>query len=139
MCFYVWEYVTFLPVKNLDPGVIDKLPDDDEDLEALFIPFPFTDKKIQPPPYAGAEEEWQNFVKFSKDEKWRQRVKDDLKQIIKKAVENNHALKRWAGSDLRVGPSWLVITFPTSPPPEFTRQGYVPPFTLLCVLILCPW
>ncbi|KKY39772.1 hypothetical protein UCDDA912_g00197 [Diaporthe ampelina] len=96
---------------------------DEED--ALFIPFPFTDKQVQPPPYAGKEEEWQSFVAFNNDRDHRNRAKHDLAMLVKKTAENNSQIKRWAkkNMELKLGPNWLIITYPDRPPPEFVRTG----------------
>lgn len=99
--------------------------DDDEEEDPLFIPFPFTDKQVQPPPYAGKEEEWQSFVAFNNDRDHRNRAKHDLAMLVKKTAENNSQIKRWAKKDLELtlGPNWLIITYPDRPPPEFVRTG----------------
>lgn len=126
ICYAVWASVAFLPLKNLD---LDNLPkqEDEDDAEPLFLPFPFTVKQVQPLPYAGLEEEWQGFIKFSGDEKRRKRVKDELNMLVKKAAENNPYTKKWAekGRGFQLGTSWLIISFPEKPPPEFVRWGYV--------------
>lgn len=123
-CYVVWGTVAFLPLKRLDPVVVESQQEEDE-LEPLFLPFPFTEKQIQPLPYAGAEEEWQSFVKFNADEKLRKRVKDDLNLIVKKAAESNPYTKKWGktGEGFQLGPSWLIMSFPERPPPEFIRWG----------------
>lgn len=124
VCFKIWGFVAFLPLKNLD---LNNIPDteDEEDLEPVFFPFPFTVKQIQPLPYAGAEEDWQGFVKFNKNDQLRQRVKDDLSILVRRAAEKNPLTKKWAKDekDFQLGPSWLIISFPERPPPEFTRWG----------------
>lgn len=124
VCYVVWASIAFLPLKRLDPLPSPKQDDEDE-IEPLFLPFPFTEKQVQPLPYAGAEEEWQSFIKFSKDDKLRKRVKDDLISMVKKAAENNPYTKKWAktGEGFQLGPSWLIISFPERPPPEFIRWG----------------
>lgn len=113
-----------MPLKNLD---LRGLPenDDDEEFEPFFIPFPFTETQVQPLPYAGAEEEWQDFVKFNADLAHRAKVKDDLNSLVKRAAENNPVTKKWetTGKGFQLGPSWLIISFPERPPPEFFRAG----------------
>jgi hypothetical protein len=36
--------------------------------DSIFIPFPGTTKEIKPSPYRGTDPEWQEFIKFSKDQ-----------------------------------------------------------------------
>ncbi|ROW04831.1 hypothetical protein VMCG_04805 [Cytospora schulzeri] len=123
-CYYTWVYVATLPLKNLDLGNLPE-NDDDEEIEPFFIPFPFTETQVQPLPYAGAEEEWQDFLKFNKDQAHRDKVKDDLSMLVKRAAENNPVTKKWGknGKEFQLGPSWLIISFPERPPPEFVRAG----------------
>lgn len=121
-CYIVWANIAFIPLKNLDlSGEVDQR----EPPEPLFFPFPFTDKQVTQLPYAGAEEEWQDFIKFNSDSKLRERVKHDLVMIVKRAAEKNPATKRWAdnGETFHVGPTWLIVSFPERPPPEFVRTG----------------
>lgn len=120
----MWSYAASLPLQNLDSAILEEIDDGDES-DPLFIPLPFTEKKIQPLPYAGAGEEWQTFLKIAKDEKWRQRVKDDLKHLILTAAKTTPFLMKWAGGQLDLGPSWLIVTYPSAPPPEYVRWGYV--------------
>ncbi|KUI70072.1 hypothetical protein VM1G_06550 [Cytospora mali] len=123
-CYYTWVYVATLPLKNLDLKSIPETEEDEED-EPFFIPFPFTETQVQPLPYAGAEEEWQEFLKFNKDQAHRQKVKDDLSMLVKKAAEHNPVTKNWGknGKEFQLGPTWLIISFPERPPPEFIRAG----------------
>lgn len=123
-CYYTWVYVATLPFKNLDLRGISET-EEDEEIEPIFIPFPFTERQVQPLPYAGAEEEWQEFLKFNKDQVHRQKVKDDLSMLVKKAAESNPVTKKWGknGKEFQLGPSWLIISFPERPPPEFFRAG----------------
>lgn len=123
-CYIVWLNVTTYPLRELD------LPDPTErheEVEPLFFPFPFTDKQVNPLPYAGAEEEWQDFIKFNSDPKLRRRVKNDLVMLVKRTAEKNPATNKWAkdGKSFQLGPSWLIVSFPERPPPEFVRTGYV--------------
>ncbi|KAK7733971.1 hypothetical protein SLS53_007965 [Cytospora paraplurivora] len=124
LCYYTWVYVATLPLRHLDLKALPEI-DDDEEVEPFFIPFPFTETQVQPLPYAGAEEEWQEFLKFNKDTAHRQRVKDDLSMLVKKAAEHNPVTKKWgkSGKDFQLGPTWLIISFPERPPPEWVRAG----------------
>lgn len=125
ICYYTWAYVATIPLRKLDLKNLPENDDDDEELDPFFIPFPFTETQVQPLPYAGAEEEWQEFLKFNRDSAHRQRVKDGLSMLVKKAAENNPVTKKWAtkGKEFQLGPTWLIISFPERPPPEFVRAG----------------
>ncbi|KAK2598788.1 hypothetical protein N8I77_012175 [Diaporthe amygdali] len=124
VCWYTWTTVINLPLKHLDMKDLPEV-DEEEEEDPLFIPFPFTDKQVQPPPYAGKEEEWQSFVAFNNDREHRNRAKHDLAMLVKKTAENNAHIKRWGkqGMELKLGPNWLIITYPDRPPPEFVRTG----------------
>lgn len=124
VCWYTWTTIATLPLRNLDLKDLPEIEEDEEE-DPLFIPFPFTEKQVQPPPYAGKEEEWQSFVAFNNDRDHRNRAKHDLAMMVKKTVDNNSGIKRWAKKDLQLtlGPTWLIITYPDRPPPEFVRTG----------------
>lgn len=123
-CYYTWTAIATLPLRNLDMKDLPETEDEEEE-EPLFVPFPFTDKQVQPPPYAGKEEEWQSFVAFNNDRDHRNRAKHDLSMLVKRTAENNSQIKKWAKKDLKLelGPNWLIITYPDRPPPEFVRTG----------------
>lgn len=127
-CYLVWDHVIAMPWKNFDPRPFPKgVLDPDEPVEPLFLPFPFTDKLVVPLPYAGSDEEWQDFIKFNSDQKLRRRVKDDLTMLVKRAAEKNPITKKWAkeGESFQLGPAWLIMSFPQRPPAMFVRTGYV--------------
>lgn len=51
---------------------------DEMDLgKAVFIPFPGTIKQLPPKPYRGSDPEWQEFIKFSKDQGQHKRVRGE--------------------------------------------------------------
>lgn len=123
-CWYTWTTIVTMPLRNLDMKDLPEIEDDEEE-EPWFIAFPFTDKQVQPPPYAGKEEEWQSFVAFNNDRDHRNRAKHDLAMLVKRTAENNSQIKRWAKKDIKLelGPNWLIITYPDRPPPEFVKTG----------------
>jgi hypothetical protein len=51
---------------------------DEEDEDPLFIPFPGTTKQKKPEPYRGSDPEWQEFIKFSKDQALAKSVRGEL-------------------------------------------------------------
>lgn len=125
-CYLVWTRVLEQALAKYDPRPLP-IPKSTEEPDPIFLPLPFTEKQVNSLPYAGAEEEWKNFIKFNKDEKLKQRVKNDLKMLVKRAAEKNPATKRWAknGESFQVGAAWLIMSFPERPHPEFVRTGYV--------------
>jgi hypothetical protein len=54
---------------------LEDMPEGEEDLEPLFIPFLGTAKLLKPVPYAASDPEWKAFVKFSKDKEAGKRVR----------------------------------------------------------------
>ena len=60
-----------------DAGGLDMpdTPDEEEDEGGVFIPFPLTTKQLDPKPYRGSDPEWQEFIKFSKDQGLAKRVR----------------------------------------------------------------
>ena len=63
-------------VGNLPPEALQ------EEVEPFFIPFPGTTKEIKPKPYRGSDPEWQEFVKFSKDQDLGKRVRGGWFHIL---------------------------------------------------------
>ena len=55
-----------------------------EEEKPLFIPFPGTTTQLPPQPYRGTDPEWQEFIKFSKDQAQAKRVrgKDDVQSLL---------------------------------------------------------
>lgn len=47
----------------------------EEESEPWFIPFPLTTKQVAQPPYKGADPEWQQYVKISKDLELQQKIR----------------------------------------------------------------
>lgn len=43
-----------------------------------FVPFPFTEQQVQPPPYRRGTPEWAAFEKISKDQKLKTKLKSKL-------------------------------------------------------------
>ena len=57
---------------SLDEATKKELMEDDG---TIFIPFPGTIKQVKPRPYRGSDPEWQEFIKFSKDQELGKRVR----------------------------------------------------------------
>lgn len=47
---------------------VKNMPEEELEEGGLFIPFPGTTKQLKPNPYRGSDPEWQEFIKFSKDQ-----------------------------------------------------------------------
>lgn len=78
-CFQVYWKVIVDPLEKAADEVLEELPDDELDEADLdkpfFIPFPGTTKQLKPVPYKGSDPEWQEFIKFSKNQKLAQKVR----------------------------------------------------------------
>lgn len=66
----------------LDPLVkaVEELPEvevehDDDDDDEIFIALPLTTQEVKPPPYSAKDPEWAEFVRISKDQPLRQKMK----------------------------------------------------------------
>ena len=80
ICGNAYSKVVFDPLaKALDDGADLELRDqereDEEEDASFFIPFPGTTRQLEPKPYRGSDPEWQEFVKFSKDQERAKRVR----------------------------------------------------------------
>lgn len=90
-------------------------------LEA-FIPFPFTEQLVQPPPYQRGSPEWQVFDKINRDPNLKTKMKKDLGDLTLEVLgANKLLLSRW-GQPLR-SQGWLKLSFPGAPSPEWMQQG----------------
>lgn len=118
--------MAYYPLRNLDAKVLEELDKEEEEaVEPTFIPLPFTEKEVQPLPYAGSGEEWQEFIKFNSDDERRQSVKSELRLLVKKSAEGNPVTKMWTNSQegFKLGPSFLICSYPARPPPEYIQWG----------------
>lgn len=122
--FYVWERVFAGPLAKIELPQPTK--EEEEDMsEPLFIPVLGTTHLQPPRPYRGSDPEWQEFVKFSKDVPLQNHVRQDLAQLVTRAVASNPGVKLRAGEDMKVRRYWLDIDFPRGPPAEYMRSGQV--------------
>ena len=133
----IWLYdsVVFAPLAQLD------LPDEEE-MKAtppLFIPFPGTTEQLEPQPYRGSDPEWQEFIKFSKDQAEGKRVRgehvfeglpacvnvllDILANYVLTSAESHPILNIRCGKGMKLRRRWLDVDFPQTAPPEFVRSG----------------
>lgn len=68
----------YFVLEPLEQAIDDtELPElSEEDMQPIFIPFPLTTREIRQPLYRGSDPEWQEFIKFSKQ--------DDLVQQVRR-------------------------------------------------------
>jgi hypothetical protein len=77
---------------------LENMPEDEldeDDTKPLFIPFPGTTKQLQPQPYRGSDPEWQEFIRFSKDQAQAKRVRGEIfpRQYLRQLLNGG----RWVG------------------------------------------
>lgn len=92
-------------------------------LEPILIPLPFTTRIVPSPPYKSTDPEWQAFVKLSKNKQLVRRVQGDLGELVRKTAKANPLLLKKCGGDMKLGRYWLDIQYPSRPPPVFVRKG----------------
>jgi hypothetical protein len=80
LCWQVYNRVVLDPLeeaaiealKDMDKSVQKEIEEDDR---PLFVPFPGTTKQVTPRPYRGSDPEWQEYIKFSKNQALGKRVR----------------------------------------------------------------
>jgi hypothetical protein len=126
--YYVcWEWYDY----NVLGRLASALDDDDEplsdeeleELEPLFIPFPFTTRQIESLPYRGIDPEWQAFVKISKDQKIVRSLEYSLAVLCQKAVGAHPGITQKYGTQPKIVKYMVDVQYPTKPPPTFVRKG----------------
>lgn len=78
--YLCWEAYNRIVIEPLDRAAYETLQsmpeeEDEEDEKPFFIPFPGTTKQLKPVPYKGSDPEWQEFIKFSKDQNLAKQVR----------------------------------------------------------------
>ncbi|KAE8130742.1 hypothetical protein BDV38DRAFT_48725 [Aspergillus pseudotamarii] len=73
--------------------------------------------------YAASDQEWQEFVKISRDREKLQCLRDELASIVQKDASQSELLSRVLGGPLSVTGFWLVHHFPSRAPPDYRRSG----------------
>ncbi|KAJ5783670.1 uncharacterized protein N7518_009347 [Penicillium psychrosexuale] len=87
---------------------------------ALFIPLAWS-RLQQGELYTTSDPEWQEFVKFSKDRKKLQKLRDELATIV---LDNaGRHMSPILGEPLSLTGFWLVHQFPDRAPPGYVRSG----------------
>jgi hypothetical protein len=77
VCWQIYSRVVIEPFDRALTEATKDIPEEDEEEihKPMFIPFPGTTKELKPKPYRGSDPEWQEFIKFSKDQKLAQKVR----------------------------------------------------------------
>ena len=94
------------------------LLEEEEDPPMLFLPWPFTRKMVQPPPYRGTDPEFQAMRRLSKDQEEQKKVKKLTAKMVQLTVERHPRLKQACGDNVKVSKFWLDILYPGHPPPQ---------------------
>jgi hypothetical protein len=125
ICYSVYSRLVLDPLEHAAMEAIKNLPDDEleEAEKPLFIPFPGTTKQLKPKPYRGSDPEWQEFIKFSKDQKLAQKVREELAQYVLQVANKHPVLAIRVGKGMKLRRYWLDVDFPHHPPPDFERSG----------------
>ncbi|KAI1768161.1 hypothetical protein GGR53DRAFT_14748 [Hypoxylon sp. FL1150] len=92
-------------------------------LEPIFIPLPFTMKLVESPPFKNTDPEWQGFIKVNKNRELLRSIRNELAELVRKMAAANPRLVQICGSDMKLGKFWLDIQYPYRPPPMFVRKG----------------
>ncbi|KAF8860049.1 hypothetical protein BDZ45DRAFT_703998 [Acephala macrosclerotiorum] len=126
-CFQVYWKVIVDPLEKAADEVLEELPDDELDEADLdkpfFIPLPGTTKQLKPVPYKGSDPEWQEFIKFSKNQKLAQKIREDLANYVTHLASKHPVLSIRCGKNMKLRRFWLDMDFPQHAPPAFERYG----------------
>ncbi|PBP25871.1 hypothetical protein BUE80_DR003153 [Diplocarpon rosae] len=114
----IYTEVVLSPLDRAAADALQNLPREEfeEVNKPLFIPFPGTTKQLKPVPYRGSDPEWQEFVKFSKDKKLAQKVRDELASIVQSAASKHPVLTVRCGKQMALRRYWLDVDFPQFAP-----------------------
>lgn len=86
-CFQVYAYLVLDPLGGLLLEFVEDMPDEDEEENSpWFIPFPGTTKEFPSVPYKESDPDWQEIVKFSRDEDLILRARKEVANIV---IEGN--------------------------------------------------
>ncbi|KAI1454824.1 hypothetical protein F4805DRAFT_438072 [Annulohypoxylon moriforme] len=96
---------------------------EEETLEPMFFPIPFTTRTVESPPYKGSDPEWQAFIRINNDPELTRSIQDGLAEVVRKTASRNSMLVHRCGSDMKLSKYWLHIIYPSRPPPTFVQKG----------------
>ncbi|KAJ2895027.1 uncharacterized protein MKZ38_006982 [Zalerion maritima] len=127
LAFNVYDAVVMAPLaratekaaQGLSRDELDKMDD-----TPIFIAFPFTERLVEKPPYAGTDPEWAKFVEVAHDKALQQAIKDNLAGIcLEAAVKTPWLVQKMGGSNIKVSSWWMYINYPYHPSPEMRIRG----------------
>ncbi|KAI1005355.1 hypothetical protein K3495_g2863 [Podosphaera aphanis] len=122
LCCLIFGEIVLRPLgQALDDPELPEIPE--EDINAIFIPFPLTMREVKQPPYSGSDPEWQEFVRFSKQPNLAEHIRRELADMVLQALSKNTILFLHVGKDMVIRRFWLDIDFPSNPPPEYFQSG----------------
>lgn len=78
ICYSTYNRIVLEPLERAAVEALKNVPEkelEEEEEGPLFIPFPGTTRQINPPPYRGSDPEWQEFIKFNKDQELAKNVR----------------------------------------------------------------
>lgn len=101
--------------------------DDDEEEEyddaILFLPTGFS--RLKPKTfYRGSDPEWQEFKRVSQDKARIEKIRQELVNMVRTAVDSPAYRAKIGEVDHKKGRAWIEFKFPDGPPPEYERPGY---------------
>jgi len=126
VCYSIYSRVVLDPLERAAVEALKNIPEEeleDEMHKPIFIPFPGTTKQLNPKPYRGSDPEWQEFIKFSKDQKLAQKVREELANYVQQVALRHPVLAIRCGKQMTLRRYWLDVDFPQLAPPEFERSG----------------
>lgn len=118
----VYSRVVFGPLASAAQNLPEEEIDDEEEAR-IFLPFPLTTKQLQPRPYRGSDPEWQEYIRFSKDQAQGKRVREQLANFVVDSIDKHPVMSLRCGKGMKLRRYWLDIDFPPAAPPEFVRSG----------------
>lgn len=153
ICAHIYIALVIDPLSDWLEQEYEALSEEDKDQIAkeseedggdlLFLPFPFTKKLVQEPPYRSSDPEWAMFLKVNKDRKLQREIKgrlslevgasrtncivlDSVAEILRRQLSvDPRFIKIFGGSNITVRRMWLDIIYPPSPPPLVYVSGLV--------------
>ncbi|KAI0020827.1 hypothetical protein F4780DRAFT_353841 [Xylariomycetidae sp. FL0641] len=124
-CYQAYDRVVFGTLDRAAEKMVSQMSPrersarEEEAEEPIFIPIPFTARRVDPVPYRGTDPEWQTFIKLSKDTQKLASIRTDLAEYVRRSA----LADRVYGKDIQPGSLWLDIEFPYKAPATFVRKG----------------
>ncbi|KAE8451344.1 hypothetical protein EG329_003973 [Mollisiaceae sp. DMI_Dod_QoI] len=126
VCYVAYSRIVLDPLERAAMEALESMPEeeiDEEEDKPFFIPLPGTTKQLKPVPYKGSDPEWQEFIKFSKDQKLGQKVREELANYVQHIASKHPVLAMRCGKGMKLRRFWLDVDFPQVAPPQFERSG----------------